>query len=266
LADQGHASEAIADHGRAIEIYEELIEREARRELRDHLAKCYTNRGLALADQGYSSKAIDDFGRGIEITKELIERERRPELHNDLAKHYNNRGIALANQARLPEAIADFTRAIEIREELVEREERRELRSDLESSLFNRALAGSKTGRWKQASVDIEKGVALLQTLVEEGQRQVLSELLKTVGFRCQYVKELGNLVKAVEGANEAMQWFLEEVEQGNTTEPLRKAATGFANHIRGNQELLLQHGLDETLWQRFQASLGPTGGGSPPA
>ncbi|MBN1507162.1 MAG: hypothetical protein JW955_09975 [Sedimentisphaerales bacterium] len=133
-------------------------------------------------------------------------------------------------------------------------------RNDLASCLLNRAVARSRTGEWQQASTDVEKGTGLLCALVEEGQRHILSSLFQTLGFRCRYAKELGDPAKAVQGANEAMRWFLEEVEQDRVTEPLLKAAAGFAERVRGNQKLLLQHGLDATLWAGFQGSVGPAG------
>ena len=42
---------------------EELVEREGDHELRNNLARCYNNRGLALAAQGHLSEAIADYGR-----------------------------------------------------------------------------------------------------------------------------------------------------------------------------------------------------------
>lgn len=93
--------------------------------------------------------------------------------------------------------------------------------------------------------------------LVAGGQRHILGSLFQTLGFRCRYAKELGDPTNVVQGANEAMQWFLEEVGQDRTTEPLLERAAGFAEDVRGNQELLLKLGLDESLWRRFQASLG---------
>ncbi|MCX5645431.1 MAG: tetratricopeptide repeat protein [Phycisphaerae bacterium] len=263
LRVQGHLPEAIADHGRAIEIQEELVGREGHHEQRNDLAICYNNRGNALRVQGHLAETIADYSHAIEITQGLVEQEGRRELRNDLARCYNNRGAALRVQGHLTEAISDYGHAIEIREGLVEREGRRELRSDLESSLFNRALARSRTGEWQQAGADVEKGAALLRALVEEGQRHILRSLLQTLGFQCRYAKELDAPAKAVAGANEMMRWFLEEVEQDRTTEPLLKEAAGFAERVRGNQELLLGHGLDEALWRRFQSSLGPPAGAS---
>ncbi len=265
MAAQGHLSEAISNYMRAIEITEGLVQQEGRRELCDALARWYNCRGLALVAQGHLPEAISDYARAMEITEGLVEREGRRELRSDLAHWYNNRANLLVDQGHLAEAIADYGRAIQIREELVEREGRHELRSDLWMSLFNRALARRRTREWQQASADIERGSALLCALVEDGQRHVLGSLLKTLGFRCQYAKKLGDPPKAAEAANEAMRWFLEEVEQDRTTEPLLKAAAGFAEGVRGNRKFLSKHGLDESLWRRFQSSLDTPGGGSSP-
>jgi tetratricopeptide (TPR) repeat protein len=258
LYAQGRLDEAITDHGRAIEAIKELVEREGRCELRNELAMCYNNRGNALRGQGHEPEAIADYDQAIEIYEGLVEQEGQQELRNDLARCCSNRAVALQAQNNLSGATADHDRAIHIREGLVEREGRHELRSDLARSLFVRAIARGQDGEWQGADADIEKGTALLQAVVREGQRQFLGSLLQTLGFRCQCAKELGDPAKAVSEANEAMRWFFEEVEQNCATEPLLKMAAMFAVGVRGNQELLLQHSLDEALWQRFQVSLGP--------
>jgi tetratricopeptide (TPR) repeat protein len=258
LRIQGHLEQAIADCTRAIEIQQELVDREGRRDLRNALAGSYKARGSALCIQGHLEQGIADCTRAIEIREELVEREGRRDLRNALAGSYNNRGLALAAQDHLPDAIVAYGRAIEIRETLIEREGRQELRSNLETSLFNRAVAQSQIEEWRQAGGDVEKGVALLRTLVQEGQRHVLGSLLEALGFRCRYAKELGDPAKAVLDTNEAMRWFLEEVEQNRMTEPLLEEAAGLAEGVRVNQRSLLQHGLDEALWRRFQANLAP--------
>ena len=63
----GYLDEDIRVNGLVIEAYIDLIENEGRRELRNDLAMCYSNRGLALADQGHLSEAIADYGRAIAI-------------------------------------------------------------------------------------------------------------------------------------------------------------------------------------------------------
>jgi len=258
LADQGRLLEAIADYARAIGIEKGLVEGEGRRELRNDLARYHNNRGVALADQGHLVDAIADYTRAIAITEGLVEGEGRRELCNDLAGCYNNRGFALAAQGYLSEAIGDYARAITIYEGLVEGEGRRELRGELGEWLHNRAVARRQMGELLQARTDNERSEALLRAVVVEGQRHMFRLLLRTLGFRCRYAEEFGDHAKAVQGANEAMQWFLEEVERKRATEPLLKAAAEFTEHVRGNQELLLKHGLDESLWRRFQASLDP--------
>jgi tetratricopeptide (TPR) repeat protein len=263
LADQDHLAEAIADYDHAIAIREGLVKCEPQGDLRNSLAVCYNNRGSALATQGLLEEAITDYGRAIEIREELVIREGRRDLRDDLAVSYIGRSGVLSRQKHPTEAVADCNRAIEIERTLVEQEGRRDMSARWASALISRAVARSRTGDWLQVGTDIEKGAALLQMLVEEGQCHVLSELLKVVSFRCRYAKELGDLPKAAQGANDAMQWFLEEIEQNRTTEPLLKAAAGFADDVRGNQNILLKHGLDELLWQRFQSSLGPLEAGS---
>ena len=253
---QGNIGEAITDYGRAIEIREQLVEKEGRRELRNDLAMCYNNRGNALAAQGNIGEAISDYGRAIEIYEQLVEKEARRELRNDLAGCYNNRGNAYSDQGKLSEAISDYGLAIEIYEQLVETEGRRELRWDLERSLFNRAFARTETEEWDGATADIDKGGGLLRELIAEGQRHVIGSFMQTAGFRCAHAEQLGDAAKSAQWANDAMRWFIEEVSAGRANEMLLKPATQFSGGVRRNVKVLLENGLDEGLWGEFKETL----------
>jgi tetratricopeptide (TPR) repeat protein len=148
---------------------------------------------------------------------------------------------------------------------LIEQEGRRELRNNLASCYNNRGLALAAQGHLKEAIDDYGRAIEIREGLVEEGQRHILGSLLQTLGSRCRHAKELGDPAKATQGANEAMRCFLEEVGQNRTTEPLLKAAAGFAEAVRGSQKLLLKHGLDAALWRSFQSSLTPPPDNQPP-
>jgi len=80
----GYLDEDIRICTDAIRAYEELIEKESRRELRNALAMCYNNRGIALRAQGKLAEAIADYGRAIEIYEQLVVKESRRELRWDL--------------------------------------------------------------------------------------------------------------------------------------------------------------------------------------
>ena len=178
----GYLDEDIRINGDAIRVYEEVIEKEGRRELRNDLAMCYNNRGVALQAQGKLAEAIGDYGRAIEIYKELVEKEGRWELRNDLAGCYNNRGGALQAQGKLADAIVDFGRAIEIREELVEKEGRRELRNDLAGSYNNRGVALRAQGKLAEAIEDYGRAIAIREELVEkEGRRELRWDLFSSL-------------------------------------------------------------------------------------
>ncbi len=251
--DQGKHSEAVADYDCAIEITEQLLEKEGRRELRSDLMACYNNRGSALATQGKFSEAITDFSLAIKICENLFEKEG----HCDqLAMFCNNRGNTFRRQGRLSEAITDLGLAIKIYEQLVEKEGHRELRKNLSMCLFNRATAWTRKKEWAGAGADIDKDGGLLRELIEEGQGHVIGSFIQTAGLRCAYAKKLGDIEKTAQWANEAMRWFVEEVQAGRGNEMLLKAAVQFAGLIEGNLKVLLKNGLDEGLWDNFNETL----------
>ena len=238
------------------------MEKEGRRELRNDLASCYNNRGIAYSDQGKLTESIADYGRAVAIYEQLVETEGRRDLRNDLASCYNNRGTALRTQGKLTEAIADYSRAIEIREQLVETEGRRELRWGLWRSLFNRVVARTRTEEWKEAGADIDKGGGLLRELISEGQRHVIGSFMQTAAFRCAHAQQLGDVTKAAPWANDAMRWFVEEVRAGRSTEMLLNRAGQFSGLVEGNLKVLLKNELDKGLWERFQEALKEAGVG----
>ena len=75
---------------------------------------------------------------------------------------------------------------------------------------------------------------------------------LKMAGFRCRFAKELGDVRGAAEWGNDAMRWFLEDVECQRVNEVLLRAAVGFADDVRGNAKALLEGGLDERILESF--------------
>jgi tetratricopeptide (TPR) repeat protein len=252
----GFLEDSIRINGAIIRGYVNLIEKENRRELRNALATCYNNRGNAYRVQGKLSEAIADYSKAIEIYKELVEKENCRELRDYLAMFYNNRGIAYSSQGEISEAVADHSKAIEIIEELVEKENRRELRRNLAINLFNRALDYREEKKWKNARADVEKVAGLVRRLIEEGQRHMVESFLQMAGFRCAFVKDLGQTSEAAEWANEGMRWFMEEVEGKRENEVLLQEAAGFAQNVMGNSELLLKNGLDEKLLEKFSQIL----------
>ncbi|UCE50253.1 MAG: hypothetical protein JSW47_08825 [Phycisphaerales bacterium] len=114
---------------------------------------------------------------------------------------------------------------------------------------------------WKGAAGDIDKGGGMLRDLIAEGQRHHIASFLQKAGFRCAFAEQLGDLAKAATWANDAMQWFVEEVCSGRGNEMLVKAAEGFAGVVGGNVKVLLKNRLDEELWESFRQALKEAGG-----
>jgi tetratricopeptide (TPR) repeat protein len=77
LAAQGKLDEAIDDFGRAIEIREQLIEKESRRELRWDLFSSLFNRAIAFSKMKDWKQAGGDIEKGGGLLRELIEEGRR---------------------------------------------------------------------------------------------------------------------------------------------------------------------------------------------
>ena len=131
----------------------------------------------------------------------------------------------------------------------------------MENCPLNQGIAHSEKKQWKEARADIDRGGELLRELIREGQRHVIGSFLKAAGFRCAFTQQLGDASKAAQWANDAMRWFLEEVQAERTNEVLLRAAAQFAGLVRGNVKVLLPAGLDEKVWEKFLSSVGPADG-----
>lgn len=84
----------------------------------------------------------------------------------------------------------------------------------------------------------------------------MIGSFLKTAQFRCRFAKELGDVGKAAQWANDGMQWFIEEAEAGRMNELLVRDAAGFAGDLKANLKVLAAGGLDEELVERFLSML----------
>ena len=62
----------------------------------------------------------------------------------------------------------------------------------------------------------------------------------------------MGDIKKATECGNDAMRWFIEEIEGDRANEVLLREAALFADDVRGNAKVLLKGGLDEKVLGRF--------------
>jgi len=190
---QGDLTRAIDDYDHALELYRTLVESEARRELRNDLARVYNNRGLAYRAQGDLAQVIDDYDHALELYRTLVESEGRRELRNDLATVYNNRGNAYRAQGDPARAIEDYDHALELRRTLVESEGRRELVGDLAGTLYNRGLAHTAMGAWDEARADLDTGGGLLHEAVRAGRTDLLPSLMQTVTGRIRALDRLGH-------------------------------------------------------------------------
>ncbi len=193
----------------AIELYEALVHKEGRRELRNDLASAYNNRGNALGDLGQLDAAVADLGKAIEIREALVHKEGRRELRNDLASVYNNRGVALDDLGQSPAAVVDSGKALDIYEALVNEEGRRELRKDLASTYNNRGVAKRGLGQLGTAVADFGKALELYETLVyKEGRRELRNDLAKAYNNRGVAKRNLGQLRAAVADYGKALELY----------------------------------------------------------
>jgi len=212
----GYLEELNRILGDAIKIYIEVIEKESRLELRNDLAGCYNNRGLAYRDQGRLDEAIDDYDKAIKIREQLVEKENRQELRHDLAMCYNNLGLAYRDQGRLDEAIEDYGKAIQIYKQLVERENRQELRNDLAMCYNNRGLAHSSQSKLDEAIDDYGKAIKIREQLVtKESRRELRSNIERNLFNRAVALSEKDQWQDAKDDIEKGASLLTELIEEG---------------------------------------------------
>ena len=209
-----------------------------------------------MSDQRRISNANDDFGREIEINEQFVSEGDMGDLGKDPVEYYHNRAFFFRKQGRFAEAIADYSKTIEIQEQIVRKENRPMNRCDLAQSLYDRGVSRTLIEQWKEAGEDIDRSGIILRELIEQGQKYVLVMFLWMGGFRCGHAEKMGNAEKAAQWANDAMQWFCEEVRAGRSKKLLPKTAERFAVHVESNLEVLLKNGLNEELWVTFRKTL----------
>jgi len=191
----------------AIRIYERLIRREGRKELRNDLAMAYNNRGLALRGQGNLTAAVADFARAVEIYETLVSKQKRKDLRNELAVTYNSRGAAFADQGDPSAALADFGRAVEIYETLVSNGDRRDLRKDLAGTYNNRGNALAALGDLSAAVADYDSAIEIRETLVQKEKRKKLrNDLATAYNNRGNALQVQGDLPAALADYNRAVE------------------------------------------------------------
>ena len=174
LRTSGYLDEGIRICSDAIRVYEELIERESRRELRNNLAGCYNNRANAFQVQGKLAEAIADYGRAIEIYKELVEKESRRELRWDLKMSLFNRAVAFSKMKDWRPAGADIEKGGGLLRELIEEGWRHVIGSFLKTAGF-RCRFAKELGDDRQAAQWANDG---MRWFIEEAQAGRMNELL----------------------------------------------------------------------------------------
>jgi tetratricopeptide (TPR) repeat protein len=197
-----------------------------------------------------------NYNEEIENYKRLVEVEGRQELRNELAGCYNDRGIDHENRGNFNEAVLDYNRAIQLYEQLVMKEGYQELRNELALSLFNRGIIRCRKEEWKGAVEDIDKSGEMLQELINEGQKQLIWQFLKMAGFRISFVRELGNIKKTVEWANNGLRWMMEKAKKGDKSKEVMEASHMFMDELNRYKELLLREGLDKDIYNLFDLLL----------
>jgi tetratricopeptide (TPR) repeat protein len=149
----GYIDGSIRINSDLIRIFEQLVEKEGRLELRKDLAGCYNNRGNALGDKGKLDDAIEDYGRAIEIRKQLVEKEGRLELRSDFESILFNRAVARGQKEQWKEAGVDIEIGAELLRALITEGQRHQLQSFMQTVAFACAHSekmhiGGKAAMW----------------------------------------------------------------------------------------------------------------------
>ena len=193
-----------------------------------------------------------NYNEEIECYKRLIEEEGQKELRGKLAGCYNNRGIELEEQGNLDKAILDYDKAVHIYEQLALKENQSEFLNELALSFFNRGIVRCRKEEWGEAAEDIDRSGGILQELIKEGQNQLVWEFLKITGLRISVARELGNIKKTVEWANDGMRLLFEKARIGDKSRELMAAAHLFMDGLNKHKEFLIREGLDKNLYNFF--------------
>lgn len=152
----GDLDGALADCSRAIEIGEELLERERKPQLRSDLARAHNNRAQTLARQGQTDLALREFGRAAGHYENLIARQKRSEFRHHLALVLYNMG---AVQPDPRQALADYTKALDLLSGL--RLEGVDVARDLAGVYARRGLTCAARGELSSALADYDHAVVL---------------------------------------------------------------------------------------------------------
>jgi tetratricopeptide (TPR) repeat protein len=100
----------------SIELYEMLVTREGRRELRPDLARLYMDRGDALAELGRHQEALESYAAALELYKKLVHQEGRWELEPSLARALHSsasHGGPLPSHAGHPNAPVEISENVQ---------------------------------------------------------------------------------------------------------------------------------------------------------
>ena len=122
----------MADYGDAIGLYNALVHREGRYELRDGLARAHFNRGMARKNLQRLEDAIADLSACVGLLHELVHREGHRELAGYLGWGYAGYANLLLRMGQREKAWHRAREAVSLLQSEVARTDRADLPRQLE--------------------------------------------------------------------------------------------------------------------------------------
>lgn len=113
----GNAKLGLANHGKALEIYQRLVSEDTKNALfRQGLAITYVNVGESESDLGHSANGLADINKGLTIMKTIVDADPNSDQRDILAQMHISLGDAFGRARRFSEGIREYRTALQIRE------------------------------------------------------------------------------------------------------------------------------------------------------
>ncbi|WP_374658577.1 tetratricopeptide repeat protein [Inhella sp.] len=224
--------DAIPDlYGRAVREYENLIQREGRKELRHERAIHRGNLAAALGSRGELDAAIDLFGQALQEFDDLIEHEGRKDLRVWRVRYRGNLASFRGNQGELDAAIDLYGQAQQEYEHLIEREGRKELRHERAINRANLAIALISRGEFDAAIDLFGQALEELDHLIErEGRKELRNSRARNRGNLAEGLSRRGELDAAIDLFGQALQEYEDLIEREGRKELRHERARYRAN------------------------------------